>query len=300
MSDLADLFPSFESHWIDTAAGKLFARAGGNGPPLLLVHGFPQTHVEYHRIAPALAQHFRLILPDLPGYGWSDIPAPDADHAPYTKRAMAAALVELMEKLGHVHFALCGHDRGGRVGYRMALDHPGRISKLAVLDIIPTLEMWRGMNAARAMQVYHWMFLAQRHPLPETLISKAPVAYIDWTLGSWTPNGLAKFDPRALEHYRAFFSDPSRIRACCEDYRAGQSTDVRFDEADFGAGKKITCPTLALWGSSGIPSKGDSPLDIWRRWAPKAEGFAIDCGHFLPEEAPEATAEALIAFFRAN
>lgn len=297
MAELADLFPGFQSHWIDTQAGKLFARSGGEGPPLLMVHGYPQTHVEYHRIAPALAKHFTLILPDLPGYGWSAIPEPDKDHAPYTKRAMAAAFVELMEKLGHVHFLLCGHDRGGRVGYRMALDHPGRVAKLAVLDIIPTLEMWKSMNAARAMQVYHWTFLAQRHPLPETLISKAPIEYLEWTLGSWSPDGLAKFDPRAMDHYRAFFSDPLRIRACCEDYRAGQSTDVKFDRADFDAGKKITCPTLALWGASGIPSKGESPLDIWRQWAPKAEGKAIECGHFLPEENPHDTEAALIEFF---
>ena len=222
MTELADLFPGFESHWIDTAAGRLFARSGGEGPPLLLIHGFPQTHVEYHRIAPALAKHFKLVLPDLPGYGWSDVPKEDADHAPYTKRAMANALIEVMQKLGHLQFGVIGHDRGGRVGYRMALDHPGRVTKLSVLDIIPTLDMWKGMNAARAMVVYHWPFLAQRAPLPEMLIGKAPLEYIDWTLGSWAPDGLKKFDPRALAHYRAFFQDPARIHACCEDYRAGQ------------------------------------------------------------------------------
>jgi haloacetate dehalogenase len=149
VKDLADLFPGFESHWIETSAGKLFARSGGEGPPLLLIHGFPQTHVEYHRIAPALAKKFKLILPDLPGYGWSEIPKEDKDHAPYTKRAMADALIALMQQLGHIHFGVIGHDRGGRVGYRMALDHPGRVLKLAVLDIIPTLDMWMGMNARR-------------------------------------------------------------------------------------------------------------------------------------------------------
>jgi haloacetate dehalogenase len=297
MADLADLFPGFESHYIDTSAGKLFARAGGEGPPLLLVHGFPQTHVEYHRIAPALAKQFRLILPDLPGYGWSEAPEADKDHAPYTKRVMAEALIELMEKLGHVQFGVIGHDRGGRVGYRMALDHPGRVSRLCVIDIIPTLDMWKGMNALRAMIVYHWPFLAQRHPLPEMLISKAPIEYLEWTLGSWSPDGLAKFDPRALDHYRAFFADPKRIHACCEDYRAGQSTDVKFDEQDFKAGKKIACPTLALWGTRGIPSSGDDPLAIWRQWATKLEGRAIDCGHFLPEEKPRETEAALLEFF---
>lgn len=297
MNELADLFPGFESHWIDTAAGRLFARSGGEGPPLLLIHGFPQTHVEYHRIAPALAKQFKLIMPDLPGYGWSDVPKEDADHAPYTKRAMANALIEVMQKLGHLQFGVIGHDRGGRVGYRMALDHPGRVTKLSVLDIIPTLDMWRGMDAKRAMVVYHWPFLAQRAPLPEMLIEKAPLEYIDWTLGSWAPDGLKKFDPRALAHYRAFFQDPARIHACCEDYRAGQSTDVQFDEEDFNAGRKITSPTLALWGTRGIPNSGGDPLTIWQQWATKLEGRAIDCGHFLPEEAPEETAAALIEFF---
>jgi haloacetate dehalogenase len=173
---------------------------------------------------------------------------------------MANALIEVMQSLGHLQFGVIGHDRGGRVGYRMALDHPGRVTKLSVLDIIPTLDMWKGMDAKRAMVVYHWPFLAQRAPLPEMLISKAPLEYIDWTLGSWAPDGLKKFDPRALAHYRAFFQDPARIHACCEDYRAGQSTDVKFDEEDFNAGKKITCPTLALWGSRGIPNSGGDPL----------------------------------------
>jgi haloacetate dehalogenase len=203
----------------------------------------------------------------------------------------------VMQSLGHVQFGVIGHDRGGRVGYRMALDHPGRVSKLSVLDIIPTLDMWRGMDAKRAMVVYHWPFLAQRAPLPEMLIGKAPLEYIDWTLGSWAPDGLKKFDPRALAHYRAFFSDPARIHACCEDYRAGQSTDVKFDEEDFKAGKKITCPTLALWGTRGIPSSGGDPLAIWQAWGTKIEGRAIDCGHFLPEEAPDETAAALLEFF---
>jgi haloacetate dehalogenase len=297
MADLADLFPGFESHYIDTPAGKLFARSGGDGPPLLLIHGFPQTHVEYHRIAPALAKKFRLILPDLPGYGWSEIPEAGPDHAPYTKRAMGNALIELMEKLGHVHFGVIGHDRGGRVGYRMALDHPGRVSKLCVLDIIPTLDMWKGMNALRSMIVYHWPFLAQRHPLPEMLISKAPIEYLEWTLGSWSPDGLKKFDPQALDHYRAFFADPKRIHACCEDYRAGQSTDVKFDEEDFKAGKKISCPTLALWGKWGIPASGTDPIAIWQPWTTKLEGRAIECGHFLPEEKPRETEEALLEFF---
>lgn len=297
MPDLADLFPGFESHWIDTEAGRIFARSGGSGPPLVLLHGFPQTHVEWHRIAPDLAKRFTLILPDLRGYGWSAVPRSEKGEA-YSKREMAKDVVELMEKLGHVRFRIAGHDRGGRVAYRLALDHPGRVEKLAVLDIIPTADMWRGMNAARALQVYHWSFLAQPKPLPETLISKAPRDFIELTLASWTAaKTLDAFDPRALTHYRVFFSDPARVHACCEDYRAGATLDRAHDEADLAAGRRIGAPLLALWGAAGIPASGASPLDVWRNWCDDVQGLAMQSGHFLPEEDPEATRDALLAFF---
>lgn len=297
MPDLADLFPGFESHWIDTEAGRIFARSGGSGPPLVLLHGFPQTHVEWHRVAPDLAKRFTLVLPDLRGYGWSAAPRSDNGEA-YSKREMAKDVVALMEQLGHVRFRIAGHDRGGRVAYRLALDHPGRVEKLAVLDIIPTAEMWRGMNAARALQVYHWSFLAQPRPLPEALISKAPRDFIEHTLASWTARkNLDAFDARALTHYRMFFSDPARIHACCEDYRAGATLDRDHDEADFAAGRKIGAPLLALWGAAGIPASGASPLDVWRNWCDDAQGLAMDSGHFLPEENPEATRDALLGFF---
>src|SRR5271165_4808372 len=172
MPDLADLYPGFAAHWIDTSAGKIFARMGGDGPPLLLVHGYPQTNVIWHKVAPILAQYFTLIIPDLPGYGWSAVPRAGPDHAPYTKRAMALAMIDLMEALGFAHFALAGHDRGGRVGYRLALDHPGRLAKLAVLDIVPTYTMWHSMDRALAYKVWHWTFLALPAPFPETLIGK--------------------------------------------------------------------------------------------------------------------------------
>ena len=175
MPDLADLYPGFAAKWIDTAAGRIFARTGGEGPPLLLLHGYPQTNVMWHRVAPALAQHFSLIIPDLPGYGWSDAPRSDAEHAPYTKRAMASAMIEVMEALGHVRFRLAGHDRGGRVAYRLALDHPGRLDKLAVLDIVPTWAMWHRMDARLANRAWHWMFLALPAPFPETMIGKDPL-----------------------------------------------------------------------------------------------------------------------------
>ncbi|HYA75016.1 MAG TPA: alpha/beta hydrolase [Roseiarcus sp.] len=296
MSELADLFPGFASHWIDTDAGRLFARVGGAGPPVALVHGYPQTHVEWRHVAPRLAERHTVVALDLRGYGSSDAP-PSAEGALYTKRVMAADVVAAMRSLGHERFAYVGHDRGARVGYRLALDDPERLTKLAVLDIVPTAEMWRGMGATRAMAVYHWMFLAQPEPLPETLIGRASREYIDHTLASWTKaKSLEAFDPRALKHYRAFFAEPKRIHACCEDYRAGATLDWAYDEADLAAGRTIDCPVLALWGGAGLPAQGENPLDVWRRWAPRAQGRAIDAGHFLPEEAPEATAEALAEF----
>ena len=298
MSDLADLHPGFASHWIDTAIGKIFARSGGKGPPLLLLHGYAETNVMWHRVAPALAERFTLVIPDLPGYGWSVAPQADAGHAPYTKRAVAAVMVEAMEKLGHVRFRLAGHDRGGRVAYRLALDHPGRIEQLAVLDIVPTYAMWHNMDYKMALKVWHWPFLAQPYPLPEMLISKAPVEYLDLKMASWTKaKDLSAFDPRALAHYRAFFSDPLRIHATCEDYRAGAGPDLAHDESDRAAGKKIKCPVAAYWGAAGIPSNTSGPLAIWREWADDVIGKPIDSGHFVCEENPEATSAALIDFF---
>ena len=298
MSDLADLFPGYASHWIDTSAGKMFARSGGDGPPLLLVHGYAQTNVMWHRVAPALAKHFTLVLPDLPGYGWSHAPKSGACHAPYDKRSMANAMIEIMEKLGHIRFNLAGHDRGGRVAYRLALDHPGRVQKLVTLDIIPTYEMWHRMDDKLAMKVWHWQFLALKEPMPELLIAKDPIGYIDYKMASWTKaKDMSAFDPRALAHYHAFFSDPLRIHATCEDYRAGRTTDLTNDEADRKAGKKITVPMCALWGTAGIPDS-NGPLAIWKEWADNVTGNAIDSGHFMCEENPDATADAMLKFLK--
>jgi haloacetate dehalogenase len=298
MPDLADLYPGYESRWIDTSAGRMFARRGGEGPPLMLLHGYPQTNVMWHRVAPALARRYTLIVADLPGYGWSVAPQSGKGHTPYDKRSMAKIMVEIMEKLGYARFNLAGHDRGGRVAYRLALDHPGRLIKLATLDIVPTYEMWHRMDHTLAMKVWHWPFLAQDYPLPEMLISKAPVEYLDWKMASWTKTkDLSAFDPRALAHYRAFFSDPLRIHATCEDYRAGETTDLACDEADHAARNKIATPMLVLWGTKGIPD-ASGPLAIWRDWAKEITGKPIDSGHFLPEENPEATANAMLEFLR--
>jgi haloacetate dehalogenase len=301
MPDLADLFPGYDAHWIDTSIGKIFARASGAQdklPPLLLLHGYAQTNVMWHKVAPLLDTHFRLVIPDLPGYGWSAVPEADADHAPYDKRSMANIMVELMEKLGHAQFALAGHDRGGRVAYRLALDHPGRLSRLATLDIVPTYEMWTRMDYKMAIKVFHWPFLAQPFPLPEKVLAASSLDYIHLKMASWTKaKTLDAFDPRALAHYDAFFSDPLRIHATCEDYRAGATTDFANDTADRKAGNRIACPMLALWGSAGIPSDS-GPVAIWRDWATNVTGQAIDSGHFLAEEHPDATAAALLAFFK--
>ncbi len=299
MPELADLYPGYESRFIETSAGKIFVRIGGRGSPVLLLHGYPQTNVMWHRVAPALAKQHTLILADLPGYGQSDAPKSAPDHSPYTKRAMALAMVETMEKLGHAKFAVVGHDRGGRVAYRLALDHPHRVTRLSTLDIVPTWEMWDSMNARRAMKVFHWTFLAQPYPLPEMLIGKAPIDYMEWKMLAWNGGETNSiFDPRAFDHYRAFFAQPERLHATCEDYRAGQSTDVSIDDADVKAGRKIECPVLALWGARGIPSAGEPPLEVWRRWARHVDGKAIDCGHFLAEENPEDTLAALLPFLR--
>jgi len=298
MSDLPDLFPGFDSHYIATDAGKIFVRTAGKGQPLLLLHGFPQTMACWHRVAPTLARTHKVVLMDLRGYGWSSAPESDAAHETYSKREMANDVIKVMEELGHVQFACVGHDRGARVAYRLALDHPGRISKLALLDIIPTSLMWERMDASRAMQVYHWTFLAQPSPMPENMIGRNPTGFLEHTLASWTASkDLKAFSAGALAHYRAYFADTARIAACCEDYRAGATLDPEQDEADHKAGKTISCPVLVLWGDAGIPAQGLSPLDLWRTsFAPDAQGRAISCGHFLPEENPAETLEALQKF----
>lgn len=297
----ADLFPGFASHWIDTSVGQIFARSGGSGPPLLAIHGFPQTHVEWHRIAPVLAKHFTLILPDLPGYGWSVAPRADRDHHPYAKRDMAKIMIEVMEKLGHVRFAVLGHDRGARVAYRMALSYPGRAERLALLDIIPTYRMWERIRAGVTPATEHWLFLSGPEGVPEGIIGQNPTAYLEQKLALWTKAGtLAPFDWRALQHYRDFFNDPSRIHACCEDYRAGATVDLAADEADVAAGLTIDRPVHLVWGDAGIPAAGTSPKEAWQALAPQATGTSVDSGHFIPEENPEGCLSAILPFLQAT
>ncbi len=298
MTPLPDLFPGFRSERIRTKGADIFLRVGGEGEPLVLLHGYPQTHVMWHRVAPALARRFMLVIPDLRGYGASSTPASDAAHLTYSKRAMAEDVIDMMAALGHDRFMIAGHDRGGRVAYRLALDHPGRVHRLALLDIVPTHTMWKRLTPDLAMKIFHWMFLAQPAPLPEEMIMANPQRWLENKLRLWSGGGtLAAFADDALAHYRDFFAKPDHIHATCEDYRAGASCDLRADEADMAAGRRIACPTLVLWGSSGIPEKSGGPLAIWKDWCLDVRGGAVAAGHFLPEENPEATQEALIAFF---
>jgi haloacetate dehalogenase len=290
------VFEGFLEHRIATPGADLFALTGGEGPPLLLLHGYPQHHVMWHRVAPRLAASFSLVIPDLRGYGDSAGPAPDAHHLNYSKRTMAADMIEVMTALGHPRFSIAGHDRGGRVAYRLALDHPDRVVRLAVLDILPTFEVWQRMNKDAAMRSYHWLFLAQPAPLPERLIGIDPDFYLQHLLNRWagSPDAL---DPAAVAEYARHFRKPSVIGATCEDYRAGASVDLEHDRADRAAERRLSCPLLVLWGRQYLAGQAASPLDVWRPWAGDVREVALECGHFLAEEQPEACAAALQEFF---
>lgn len=297
-SNLPDLFPGFEARTVNVDGTELFCRIGGSGPPLLLLHGYPQSHVCWHKIAPALADRFTVIAADLPGYGQSSVPPLSDDHAAYSKRTMAATLAGMMQLLGHERFLLAGHDRGGRVAYRMALDHPDLVERIAVLDILPTSDYWDRMDRTFGLKVYHWMFLAQPAPFPEDLIAAAAVPFLEHTLASWTAaKSLQCFSQEAMIHNRAWFRVPARIAATCEDYRAGATIDDAHDRQTRAAGQKISMPLLALWGDRGIAASVDDPLAVWRSWSSTVAGAGLPSGHFLPEEAPDATCEALLKFF---
>lgn len=294
---MSALFPGTREHRFRHGDADIFARIGGSGPPLLLIHGFPQTHAMWHRVAPDLMRRFTCVMPDLRGYGYSSCPPNAPNNSTYSKRAMAADLVALMAGLGHGRFAVAGHDRGARVGYRMALDRPDAVSCLTVLDIVPTHAMWHNFTVRLAMKTYHWLFLAQPHPLPEMLIERAPVAYLDYTMASWTKSkDLASFSEEALAEYRLHYATPEHIHATCNDYRAGATSDLEADDGDRARHRKIACPTLALWGTAGIPSETDDPLETWRQWCDHVEGHGVDSGHFVAEENPRAMLAALLPF----
>jgi haloacetate dehalogenase len=292
----AMLLPGFAPRRIATTGAEINAVIGGSGPPLLLLHGYPQTHAMWHRIAPRLAQHFTVVAADLRGYGDSAKPAGEADHRTYSKRAMAQDQVEVMRTLGFTRFRLAGHDRGGRVAHRLARDHPECVERLAVLDISPTAIMYEKTDQAFATAYYHWFFLIQPYDLPERLVGADPAYYLKKKLGGWGSAGISIFDPRAYAEYERCFRDPALIHASCEDYRASATIDLEHDASD--AGRKLECPLLVLWGERGVVQRLFDPIADWQRVAKDVRGKPLSCGHYLAEEAPEETYGELLAFFR--
>ncbi len=292
---MAELFPGFTVHDLETRGATIRARVGGSGPPVLLVHGYPQTHAIWHRMAGPLAARFRVVAVDLRGYGDSSKPPTTPDHAPYSKRAMAQDLVDVMDRLGLGAFHVVGHDRGGRVGHRLAVDHPGRVLSLAVLDISPTLAMYEATDLAFASAYYHWFFLIQPAPLPERLIGADPEFFLREKLRGWS-QGRWPFDEAAFAEYLRCFSEET-IHASCEDYRAAASIDLDHDRADRDAGRKVRCPVLALWGERGTVHRCFRPLEDWRRVADaEVAGRPLPTGHYLPEEVPEEVLRELVPF----
>jgi haloacetate dehalogenase len=288
---------SFKTGEIDVAGNKIFYRLYGQGPAILMVHGFPRTSLMWRDLAPKLAGNNTVICVDLRAYGRSGIPASADDHFPYSKRAMAKELVEVMVKLGFPTFTLIGHDRGGRVAYRMALDHPKNVKRLAVLDVIPILEAWSRSDARFAQTFWPWSLLSQKQPVPESYLLGAPEAVFH------NPFGQGSFGPEILEEYASTFRDPARVHGICEEYRAAATIDVEHDRADRDASKRIECPMLHLWAEGGpldtFYVKDGGPLGIWRQWAPQAQGQAMKGGHFFPEENPDDTAALVRQFLAA-
>ncbi len=289
------MFEGFERLRVETGEAAINLVRGGSGPPVLLLHGYPQTHAMWHGVAPGLAEDFTVVATDLRGYGDSSKPFGDEDHATYSKRAMAADQVKVMESLGFPSFAVVGHDRGGRVGHRMALDHPERVTRLAVLDIVPTRHVYATVGKDLATAYYHWFFFIQPYDLPETLIGADPAYYLRKKLGGWGTS-LDAFSPESLAEYERCFSDPATIHASCEDYRAAASIDLVHDDADYDEGRKVACPLLALWGGQGVMERLYDVREVWRGYADDVRGKALDAGHFLAEERPEETTQELIDF----
>ena len=289
---------NFKTATIDTGETTIFTRSFGSGPPLLLLHGFPQTHLMWRGIAPDLARGFTVVCADLRGYGQSGCPVSSPDHAPYAKRALARDMVAVMERLGFPRFAVAGHDRGGRVAYRLALDHPDRIERLVVLDILPVDIVWARADARLVLGYWPWSLLAQPEPFPETILSGSADAIVDNALEGWG-SARESFPPEVRASYIAVLRDPAHAHAICEEYRAAAGVDVEHDRADRKAGRRIRCPVLALWGANGPLDSwyAEGPLSLWRQWADDVTGHAIEGGHFFPEASTDRTLEALRAFF---
>lgn len=284
------LFPGFRIVDVETPETTIRACLGGAGPPLLLLHGYPQTHAIWHQVAPRLSRRYTLVCPDLRGYGDSGKPPSDPEHRAYSKRAMASDMAAVMAALGHARFGVVGHDRGGRVAHRLAADRPDLVERLAVLDIAPTREMYRDTTDAFARSYWHWFFLIQPAPLPEAMIGADPDGYFLKRRG-----GASPFAPEALAEYLRCFRDPAAIHASCEDYRAAATIDIAHDDADDGA--RLAMPLLALWGEHGTVHRCFDVLALWRERATDVRGRALPGGHYLAEELPEEVAAELEAFF---
>lgn len=291
------IWPGFREVRLPGAGAQIAAMVGGEGPPLLLLHGFPQTRAAWGLVAPRLARRFAVVAADLRGYGGSDAPPDDTAHDVYAKRTMARDMMAAMAALGFDRFHLAGHDRGGRVAYRLALDHPQAVARLAVLEIAPTAHYWRAFGAEMALKAWHWTFLAQPAPFPERLIAADPAGFLEHLLAAWSKAGdLTAFGER-LPAYRAAFAEPARIAAFCADYRAGAGPDLSHDLADREAGATIQAPTLLICGREGFPAQAGAPEEIWGAWAPDFRSEIVECGHFPLEEAPIETGAALLRFF---
>jgi haloacetate dehalogenase len=284
------VFEGFRTEMVDVGDARIKARVGGSGPPLLLLHGNPQTHAMWHLVAPRLAEDFTVVATDLRGYGDSSKPRSDEEHAPYSKRTMARDQISVMRHLGFEGFDVCGHDRGGRVGYRMALDHPHVVTRLAVLDIVPTWEAFSRADMSFGMGYWHWFFLAQPYDLPERLLAADPE-------NALFRAGVEAFAPEALAEYQRCLRDPETIHAICEDYRAAATIDFAHDAEDREAGRRMTCPVRVLWGSKGNLEEWYDVLEVWRGWADDVGGKGLNSGHYIPEEAPEETLSEIRAFF---
>lgn len=295
------MFTGFERTSVEVDGIPIHYRKGAlghdSGPPLLLLHGHPQTHVIWHKVAEQLARSFTVVCADLRGYGDSGKPAGVPGHDNYSKRVMAADMVSLMSRLGFEEFLVVGHDRGGRVAHRMAADHPQRVKKLAVLDVAPTLAMYEQTSMAFAQAYYHWFFLIQPAPFPETLIGADPEFYLEKTIGGRSA-GMAPFTSEAVAEYKRCIKLPGAIHGICEDYRAAATIDLEHDRADIAAGRKLAMPLLALWGANGVVEKCFKPLDEWRKVALDVRGRALPSGHYIPEEVPDLLLNELSIFLK--
>jgi haloacetate dehalogenase len=295
-----DALAGFRTQRVAVGDVEIFARTGGRAgaPPMLLLHGFPQSHLMWRRVAALLADRFQLVLADLRGYGDSSKPPGEADHANYSKRTMAADMAALMHTLGHARYFVAGHDRGGRVAHRLALDHADAVQRLCVIDIAPTLDMYDATDMRFARAYYHWFHLIQPSPLPERMIGGDARFYLHAKLGGWGSNGLAFVEPEALADYERCFCNAEAIHAACEDYRASAGIDLVHDRASRAAGQKIACDTLLLWGARGVVQALFDPLALWQaQCSAGVTGLCMPAGHFIPEELPGATAQALSDFF---